>query len=289
MNWKNLFTPVKSLDAQQAKALMNDLPSAAYQLLDVRQPKEYEAGHLANAVLVPLRELPDRLAEFDRQKPTIVYCAVGGRSKAASQLLAGQGFSQVYNLSGGIKSWHDGAATGPEHQGFELLSPAAEFGDAITLAYAMEDGLQRFYLTLADNNQNAEATQLFTKLASFEDLHKTRLEEAHRQENPAAMPLAGPGHEPTGEALTLEGGLDMGAAQYSANLKNLTDILDLAMMLETQALDLYGRLARRAIDPKVKELFLSLADEEKNHLRHLAGSLDAMVRAESKGALPPAP
>jgi rhodanese-related sulfurtransferase len=44
-----------------------------YNLLDVRQPKEYEGGHLPGAKLIPLGELKDRLSEVDPNKPTIVY------------------------------------------------------------------------------------------------------------------------------------------------------------------------------------------------------------------------
>lgn len=277
MNWKNLFTPVKSLNASEAKELMDKLPSTGHQLLDVRQPKEYEAGHLANAVLIPLRELPDRLTELDRQKPTIVYCAVGGRSMAASQLLAGQGFDEIYNLSGGIKAWEGTKATGPEQHGFELLPAAADFDDAITLAYYMEHAQQQFYLSLADSRPAGAASELFTKLAAVEDIHKARLSELYRKENGADMVnRTGPPHPSTEDLSHMEGGVEVkDALHYTTRLEDLSDILDLAMMLETQALDLYGRLARRAENQQVKDLFLALADEEKIHLRYLADRLDS--------------
>ena len=73
MNWKSLFTPGKTMNAEQAKEYMENHESDAYQLLDVRQPKEYEKEHLAGAKLIPIKELPDRLYELDKDKPVIAY------------------------------------------------------------------------------------------------------------------------------------------------------------------------------------------------------------------------
>ena len=104
MNWKKLFVPGTDISVAEAKEYLAARDSMTYQLLDVRQPAEYEAGHLAGAILIPLKELPDRVASLDKDKPTIVYCAIGGRSKVAAQLLAGLGFANVYNMVGGIKA-----------------------------------------------------------------------------------------------------------------------------------------------------------------------------------------
>ncbi len=73
MRWKQFFTPVKSMDAVQAKNYLADKPSDAYTILDVRQPGEYETGHIPGAKLIPLPDLNDRMAEIDTSKPTIVY------------------------------------------------------------------------------------------------------------------------------------------------------------------------------------------------------------------------
>ena len=61
MNWKNLFVPGEDFNVAQAKEYMEARGADAYQLLDVRQPKEYEEGHLAGAILIPLKELPSPL------------------------------------------------------------------------------------------------------------------------------------------------------------------------------------------------------------------------------------
>ena len=73
MRWRQFFTPVNSIDAGRAKALLEKNPGQAMTILDVRQPKEYEAGHLPGAKLIPLPDLSSRLTEIDPQKPTLIY------------------------------------------------------------------------------------------------------------------------------------------------------------------------------------------------------------------------
>ena len=113
MQLKKLFTPVGSMDADEAKAYMAGHREGDYTLLDVRQPGEYEDSHLPGAKLMPLPELSDSYQELDPEKPTIVHCAVGGRSRVAAQMLSGWGFKEVYNLAGGIKAFQGHKATGP--------------------------------------------------------------------------------------------------------------------------------------------------------------------------------
>lgn len=272
MNWKNLFTPVRDMTPAEAKAYIEGHGSTEYQLLDVRQPKEYEAGHLAGAKLIPIRELPDRLAELNKEQPLLVYCAVGGRSKAAAQLLAGQEFREVYNLSGGIKAWEGGQATGPEAAGLELFTGDLEYGDAAALAYAMEDGLQGFYRQLEAQAAGPEQQRLYGQLAHFEEKHKARLVEEYRTHHGGAAFTAQ-------DLGIMEGGQRVAEFfdRAKAHLRTPHDILELAMALETQALDLYSRMAQKSTAADTRGFFLSMADEEKQHLGYLAKELDRLL------------
>ena len=78
---------------------------ADVELLDVREPYEWQIARLPGARLIPLGALPDRMAELDPARETIVYCKSGMRSLAAATQLAGAGFARVANLSGGISRW----------------------------------------------------------------------------------------------------------------------------------------------------------------------------------------
>ncbi|MGD2100187.1 MAG: rhodanese-like domain-containing protein [Desulfobacterales bacterium] len=70
---KKLFTPVKSMNNEAAEEFMAEQPEGSYTLLDVRQPGEYEAGHIPGAKLIPLPVLKDQLRQLDKQKPVLVY------------------------------------------------------------------------------------------------------------------------------------------------------------------------------------------------------------------------
>ena len=92
MQLTKLFTPVSSMEAEEAQAYMARHREREYTLLDVRQSGEYEDSHLPGAKLMPLPQLPDMYQELDPEKPTLVHCAVGGRSRVAAQMLSGWGF-----------------------------------------------------------------------------------------------------------------------------------------------------------------------------------------------------
>ena len=73
MRWKQFFTPVTSIDTDQARALIDENSGQKMTILDVRQPNEYEASHIPGAKLIPLPDLGNRLAEIDPKKPTLIY------------------------------------------------------------------------------------------------------------------------------------------------------------------------------------------------------------------------
>ena len=83
------------------------MESDEVQLIDVRTPNEFKAGHIEGATLFNIMEKSfiENLKSLDKTKPVLVYCAVGGRSYKASRLLKNEGFSKIYDLKDGIKGW----------------------------------------------------------------------------------------------------------------------------------------------------------------------------------------
>lgn len=73
--------------------------------LDVRTPEEYACGTLPSFINIPVDELRNRLDEIPQNRPIIVTCAVGLRGYLASRILTQKGFTEVYNLSGGCRTW----------------------------------------------------------------------------------------------------------------------------------------------------------------------------------------
>ena len=73
-------------------------------VIDVREPGEYVGGHVPGAVLVPMGQLPSRVAELDRSRPVFVICASGNRSRAMVDYLERAGFD-ARSVGGGTAAW----------------------------------------------------------------------------------------------------------------------------------------------------------------------------------------
>jgi sulfur-carrier protein adenylyltransferase/sulfurtransferase len=78
-----------------------------FELIDVREPFEYEIARIEGAKLIPLGEIAQRLDDLEREQPIIVHCHSGKRSAQAVRLLQQRGFAKVYNLGGGIDAWSE--------------------------------------------------------------------------------------------------------------------------------------------------------------------------------------
>jgi len=77
------------------------------EIIDVREPYEWQLGHIPGARLVPLDRIEEEIPRLDKRRETILYCKVGVRSMYAAQQLADAGVSDVRNLAGGILRWID--------------------------------------------------------------------------------------------------------------------------------------------------------------------------------------
>ncbi len=281
MNWRQFLTPVKSIDADAAKAYLADKKVDGVTILDVRQPMEYESGHIPGAVLAPLPELTDRLGRIQKDRPVFVYCASGGRSRIAAQLLTGQGFKDIINLSGGFNSWTSEVAFLGEEKGLTLFDGVASVKEALTVAYSLEAGLKAFYDAMTEKVDSEPARQLFHKLSQIEVKHQDRILEQYT--------------EMTGETITreafeskklpevVEGGL---TTEEYANLlmpsyETVTEIIELAMSIEAQAMDLYLRAAQKAGSEDGKQSLLQIASEEKTHLARLGKLLEETLQGKA--------
>jgi len=93
-----------SVDTLRATMLINQQDAV---IVDVREPAELATGKILNAKAVPLSQIETRLKELERfkDKPVIVACATGNRSRSAIAILRRHGFTQLYNLAGGIAAW----------------------------------------------------------------------------------------------------------------------------------------------------------------------------------------
>jgi sulfur-carrier protein adenylyltransferase/sulfurtransferase len=275
MKTNALFSKITRMTEMEAMAFMEAHPSESYQLVDVRQPAEYEESHLPGALLVPLNLLMAGSGDLNPDKPAIVYCRSGGRSAAAAQYLAGQGFKEVYDIGDHIASWLGLRVAGAYDANLDLIRPEAEFPDAWTMAYALEEGLQRFYFELEAAESREPYQQLFRKLAKFENRHKDRLVKAYGQtgKTEAELALFMKAHPEV-----IEGGdaNRQSPLNVIGRMQSLIDVISLSMAMEARSQDLYFRLSQQSTDAETRKLFLELADEEKMHLSYLAEEMNRL-------------
>jgi rubrerythrin len=191
-------------------------------------------------------------------------------------MLAGKGFDQVINMSGGIKAWDDPVAFGSEEQGLDLLMGNESVEETLIIAYSLEAGLRDFYLTMIDKVEADEVKSLFRKLSDIEVLHQNRILEEYIQIT--GKEIDRDTFESGWVEKAVEGGLttDEYIGLYKTDWNAPSDIVGLAMSIEAQALDLYTRAANRAKDERSQRALKKIAEEERAHLEQLAKLMDSL-------------
>jgi rubrerythrin len=202
---------------------------------------------------------------------------MGGRSRVASQMLAGKGFNQVINVSGGIKAWDDPVAFGSEEQGLDLLTGNESIEETLVVAYSLEAGLQDFYLTMIDKVAADEVKSLFQKLSDIEVLHQNRILKEYIQIT--GKEIDRDTFESGRVVKAVEGGLttDEYIRLFKPDWDTVSDIVGLAMSIEAQALDLYTRAANRSTDERSRGAMKKIAEEERAHLEQLGRLMDTLL------------
>lgn len=270
------FKPVATWSTDQVRAFLEFHDDDSYNLVDVRQPREYERGHLPGARLIPVKTLPERLGELDPAKPTITYCAAGVRSRAAASVLNNAGFGEVYSMAGGINAWQGLVAEGELQMNTVWFAPAANAGEYLALAWLLEDGTRQLYAELAMRHQASGEGDFFSRLVGAEEAHKETLHKLYHglstrsagDDFPAALLP-----EPAGETM-LEGGVSLADALHWLAGKSAEQALQLALGLEINAYDRYLIMSRDAADEESRYGFARLAREEKAHLGLISDELD---------------
>lgn len=268
MNILSLFQSTDNISSEQVRSLIKKTPAEDVQLVDVRQPSEYNQEHIPGAILIPLKELPQRQNELNREIKTVVYCRSGVRSKAGCQILRDKGFKDVLNMTGGINRWQGHKAAASEIAGFEYFVPG-DFDSGCTMAWMMEKALQHFYLFLAEKATDAETKELLEFMAQLEDGHMSKLAAQYKLIHPAEN-----------EAIDVtEGGIrtDDFLSSFDGRIGSTEEILHIGMMFEAQAYDLYSRLERKEKEPELRIFYQKMAEEEQKHLERLTNELEKRI------------
>jgi adenylyltransferase/sulfurtransferase len=105
IDYEEFCNPVSATDITPQELSERMQRGDALVLVDVREPYEWEAGHLPEAKHIPLQQVPNRLEEIPKDAEIVMICRSGGRSANAQQFLKLQGYGKVLNLVGGMSRW----------------------------------------------------------------------------------------------------------------------------------------------------------------------------------------
>ncbi|BBO69054.1 hypothetical protein DSCA_29840 [Desulfosarcina alkanivorans] len=199
----------------------------------------------------------------------------------AAQLLSGQGFTNIVNVAGGFNAWTGGTAFLGEEKGLALFDGVTSVENALAVAYSLEEGLKNFYEDMAAKVTVDAARQLFHQLSQIEMKHQDRIIAQYTELT--GRPVTRETFEARQVSEVLEGGL---TTEEYANLlmpsyDTVSEIIELAMSIEAQALDLYLRASEKAQNEAGKKALIQIANEEKTHLARLGQLMEETLEEEA--------
>lgn len=198
-----------------------------------------------------------------------------------AQLLLHEGFREVFHLMGGMEAWEGSTAKGPVQFHLQFVRGNESPQEVIKLAYRMEEGLKRFHEEVKARTENEELSRILADLIKAEDKHKEsllNLAPTDREREQVMEELSA-----ISQSDLMEGGVGIREflKQNERFLTTVKGYLELAMMVETQALDLYLRMGDASQHEVTQDILISIAEEEKKHLAILGRFMEQKVR-ESK-------
>ncbi len=179
-------------------------------------------------------------------------------------------------MDGGIQAWQGLTAGGPPEGGVAYFSTGQSAADMAALAWALEENTRLFYMSLAGMRPDTEEAMLFKALAKAEEHHEETLAAIHTDlsSDPVKRFFR------IQDKPILEGGVDMETALNWAEGRTTVQVLELAIGLEANAYDRYLKMVDVSEKEDAKEVFRTIAKEEKEHLKRLGIFLDQQHQDE---------
>jgi rhodanese-related sulfurtransferase/rubrerythrin len=253
---------------------LNHRSEREFLLMDVRQPMEYEMGHIPGATLTPLSEFESRLFDLPTDRDLIFYCRSGARSAAAASMAAAGEVTdkEILNLSGGFLAWEGKTLTGfPKVRTFDNTRSVT---DLLYTAMDLEKGAWRFYRHLLDSFTGEPIEQTIDTLSKAETAHAKLVYRFWKAAAVDARPFEAVFDQLPGEIL--EGGERLAEMLRQVDAlegDRCLNVIELALHIEYTAYDLYRSMAERVESKEASEALLSISQAEKAHMRALSRAI----------------
>ncbi len=265
----------KTLTSAEFNDYMRNHKEKNYQLIDVRQPAEYEQGHIPGAKLMPLSEVETKLFSLPNDRDLIFYCHNGGRSQWAASLVGESEISAktVYHLWGGMLAWEGRPLTG--YPRVKIFEENGSIEEMLAAAMNLEKGAWRFYRRAMEVIDEEAVLRILDQVSSAEKAHAMLIYGFWKKFQYSPAPFDRVYNNLDGKIL--EGGHDL--EDVCRRLKDVRRqgcmaVIEFAMAIEYSAYDLYRTMADRSGSDEARQTFLSIAQAEKAHMRSLTRALD---------------
>lgn len=270
---------------EEMKAFQQKNREHDYALIDVRQEAEYQSVHIPGAKLIPLDLLEDRMDELPRDREIFFYCRSGVRSQAAciSALSSDHSFKKITNMTGGILAWQGHALTGMPK--IEVFQNDLSESRLLFKSMDLEKAAEQFYEYLLQHHPDPRYIDAVTQLANAEVAHAKTIYEywKHTVDDPTPFEIL---YQGLGGEI-LEGGepLEQAISRIdSGESKTCMNLMEMALIIELSAYDLYRSMADQHEDASARQAFLHLAQMEKNHIQTVADIMPLCLEIDKEQA-----
>lgn len=158
--------------------------------------------------------------------------------------------------------------------GMTLLRGDETAEEIIVLAYGMETGLRDFYRLMAHHTKENKVVDTFTKLADIEDIHKKKLFQLYGHLNSSISDMKTFEENTVNKVMEGGGSVEEFVDRNRDMINTVPTVLELAISIEAQSLDLYLRYSEKSSDGETKTVLFEIAEEEKSHLATLGRLMD---------------
>ena len=259
--------PAVSMDDYRMIADEPDRDPAVF--IDVRQPDEFEKEHMPDALSMPLTRFVQGMEKLESDRKYMLCCSNGIRSCAAAAMMINAGYGDVSVLDGGLRGWRNETLQSVPQRSMVMTGGIVHRDELVSIAWALEEGVRRFYRELCYMDYSREITDSFRRMGMEGERHEKLLEKMFRRmhsEAEAGRIELKRRHLIDEETENfIEKGMCVNELVKWAKNQLLNSVLEFSISLEFQLYDLFSFLRRNVNDRDHRRYLDEILGDEKEH------------------------